>query len=113
MDVAGQQMGLQEYDEDFGQTLQFYGLGPGFYLNWPIIGPSSLTDTIGIVGDIYTQPLNYAVNWELNLALRGVDIINSTSLRIGEYEDLKRAALDPYVAIRDAYFQFRRNKIKE
>jgi phospholipid-binding lipoprotein MlaA len=113
IDVAEENMGLDEQNEDFGQTLGFYGLGPGFYINWPIIGPSGLTDTVGIVGDIYTQPLNYVIEFKYNVAIRAYDIVNSTSLTIGEYEDLKRAALDPYVAMRDAYYQFRLNKIKE
>jgi phospholipid-binding lipoprotein MlaA len=112
-DVATDNLGIKEYDEDFGQTLGFYGLGPGFYIDWPIIGPSSLTDTVGIVGDIYTQPLNYVIEFKYNVGIRAYDIVNSTSLTIGEYEDLKRAALDPYVAIRDAYYQFRQKKIKE
>lgn len=112
-DMAADDMGIEEYDEDFGQTLQFWGLGPGFYLNIPIIGASSLTDSVGIVGDIYAQPLNYVIESNYNLALRTCDIVNSTSLTIGEYEDLKRASLDPYVAVRDAYYQYRLNKIKE
>ncbi len=113
IDVAGEKMGIEEQDEDFGQTLGFYGLGPGFYIDWPLIGSSSLTDTVGIIGDIYTQPLNYVVEFKYNVPIRAYDIVNSTSLTIGEYEDLKRAALDPYVAMRDAYYQFRLNKIRE
>jgi phospholipid-binding lipoprotein MlaA len=68
---------------------------------------------VGIIGDIYTQPLNYVIEFKYNVAIRAYDIVNSTSLTIGEYEDLKRAALDPYVAMRDAYYQYRLNKIKE
>ncbi len=113
IDVAREKMGIDEQDEDFGQTLGFYGLGPGFYINWPVVGPSSLTDTVGIIGDIYTQPLNYVIEFKYNVGIRAYDIVNSTSLTIGEYEDLKRAALDPYVAMRDAYYQYRLNKIKE
>jgi len=113
IDVASEKMGIDEQDEDFGQTLGFYGLGPGFYIDWPVVGPSSLTDTVGIVGDTYTQPLNYVIEFKYNVGIRAYDIVNSTSLTIGEYEDLKRAALDPYVAVRDAYYQFRLNKIKE
>jgi phospholipid-binding lipoprotein MlaA len=112
-DVAGDNMGMQEYDEDFGQTLQFYGLGSGFYINWPILGPSSLTDSVGIAGDLFLDPVSYIGETFVALPIRGLDLVNSTSLTIGDYEDLKRAALDPYVAIRDAYFQFRKNKIKE
>jgi phospholipid-binding lipoprotein MlaA len=46
-------MGLQEYDEDFGQTLGHYGVGPGPYLVLPVFGPSSLRDTTGLVVDAY------------------------------------------------------------
>ena len=112
-DVAEEKMGINEQDEDFGQTLGFYGLGPGFYINWPILGPSSLTDTVGIVGDIPLDPVSYTGETFIALPVRSFDLVNRTSLTIGEYEDLKRAALDPYVAMRDAYYQFRQNKIKE
>jgi len=39
--------------------------------------------------------------------------INESSLTLGEYEDLKKAALDPYIALREAYYQYRQNKIKK
>ena len=44
VDVAKKDFGLRERDEDLGQTFGFYGLGTGFYINWPILGPSSLRD---------------------------------------------------------------------
>jgi phospholipid-binding lipoprotein MlaA len=47
------------------------------------------------------------------LAINAFDIVNQASLRIGDYEDLKKAAFDPYVALRDAYYQNRRSKIEE
>jgi phospholipid-binding lipoprotein MlaA len=47
------------------------------------------------------------------LAINAFDIVNQTSLRIGDYEDLKKAAFDPYIALRDAYYQNRRSKIEE
>jgi phospholipid-binding lipoprotein MlaA len=112
-DLATDNLGIKEYDEDFGQTLGFYGLGPGFYINWPILGPSSLTDTVGIVGDIPLDPVSYTGETFTALPVRSLDLVNRTSLTIGEYEDLKRAALDPYVAMRDAYYQFRQNKISQ
>jgi phospholipid-binding lipoprotein MlaA len=113
IDVAEEKMDINEQDEDFGQTLGFYGLGPGFYINWPILGPSSPTDTVGIAGDIFLDPVSYVGETFVALPVRGLDLVNSTSLTIGEYEDLKRAALDPYVATRDAYYQFRQNKISQ
>lgn len=113
LDPAGESIGIEEQDEDFGQTLGFYGLGPAFYINWPILGASSVTDTIGMVGDGFLDPLNYLSETKYTVAARSYDTVNNTSLTIGDYEDLKRAALDPYVAVRDAYYQYRQNKIKE
>jgi phospholipid-binding lipoprotein MlaA len=45
--------------------------------------------------------------------VRPVEIVNEASLRLGEYEELKNAAIDPYVAVRDAYYQYRENKVKQ
>ncbi len=114
MDPAANKFGMKEYDEDLGQTLGSYGIGHGFFINWPFLGPSSVTDTIGSIGDAFLEPLNYVdMETKYDLALRGFETVNKTSLKIGEYEDLKKAALDPYVALRDAYFQYRQNEIKK
>jgi phospholipid-binding lipoprotein MlaA len=115
LDVAGdEKMQLERYDEDLGQTLGVYGMGPGLYIHWPFLGPSSGRDTLGTVGDGFLNPLNYLVpEGGYNAAIRTYEQVNETSLSMGEYEDLKRSALDPYVAIRDAYYQYRQNSIQE
>lgn len=113
LDVAKQDLGIYEREEDFGQTLGVYGLGPGIYINWPILGASSLTDTVGLVGDAYLSPLNYLSETEYTIAIDAYELTNSTSLVLGDYEDLKRAAVDPYIALRDYYYQSRQKKIKE
>lgn len=103
---------LKKHEEDLGQTLAVYGAGPAFYINWPFFGPSTLRDTIGMVGDGFLDPLNYLDGW-YSAGARGFNTVNETSLRIGDYESLKKAALDPYVALRDAYYQNRLSKIRE
>ena len=114
MDRASEDFEINEYDEDFGQTLGSYGIGHGFYIYWPILGPSSVTDTVGSVGDAFLEPLNYLdIKTKYDLAIMGFETVNKTSLRIGEYEDLKESALDPYVAFRDFYYQYRQTKIKK
>jgi len=114
MDIAREAVKLEEQDEDLGQTFGFYGIGNGLYINWPILGPSTVRDTIGSAGDFFLNPVNYLPDTLKRWAwIRGLDAVNKTSLTLGEYESLKRAALDPYVALRDAYLQFRRNQIKE
>lgn len=111
-DVA-KNIDLKPQDEDLGQTLGVYGIGNGFYLVWPLLGPSSLRDTVGTVGDYFLDPVNYITPAVDRIAVRSVDITNQTSLHIGDYEDLKESALDPYVSFRNAYFQHRNSKIKE
>ncbi len=114
LDLASDNLKIERHDEDFGQTLGVYGLGPAFYLHWPVFGPSSLRDTFGLAGDGFLDPVNYIVpEIKYNVAVKAYKTVNNTSLTIGDYEDLKDAALDPYVAIKDAYYQHRQSKIKE
>jgi len=100
-------------DEDLGQTFAKYGIGNGLFLVWPILGPSTLRDFIGSIGDAYLNPLIYIDPFEVELAVRGFNLVNKTSFHIGEYEALKEASVDPYVAMRNSYLQFREKKIKQ
>lgn len=111
-DVA-KNIDLRPQEEDFGQTLGVYGIGDGFYLVWPFLGPSSLRDTLGTAGDFFLDPVSYITPVASRIGVRSVDITNRTSLRIGDYEDMKESALDPYVSFRNAYFEHRESKIKE
>jgi phospholipid-binding lipoprotein MlaA len=111
--ASNKDIDLAKRDEDFGQTLGVYGVGQGFFINWPILGPSSPRDTLGLVGDLFLQPLTYVGSTELSVGVKGYEKVNDTSLRIGDYESLKEAAIDPYVAIRDAYVQYRLKKVKD
>jgi phospholipid-binding lipoprotein MlaA len=105
---------LRSQEEDFGQTLAVYGIGEGFYIVWPFIGSSTLRDTIGWGGDQFLTPYAAWVDdFETTLAITGFRIVNDVSFRIGDYEDLKAASLDPYAALRDGYIQFRKRKISE
>ena len=109
---ADDQPGLQPPDEeDLGQTFAVYGAGNGFYIVWPVIGPSTLRDSIGMVGDHFLHPVSYVEPEEAELGLKGFDKVNQTSFRIGDYEALKKAAIDPYVALRNVYLQFRAKKV--
>jgi len=103
---------IEDYNEDSGQTLGHYGMGTGMYIVWPFLGPSSLRGTTGIVLDTALSPLTYLKMelWE-KLSIRGYTKTNDTSLRLGEYEDLKESAIDPYIALRNAYFQHRQNAL--
>jgi len=95
-----------------GQTLGVYGVGQGFYLVWPVLGPSSARDSVEIVGEYFLYPVSYISPWYDWLGVRAYEEVNDASLRIGDYESLKEAAIDPYVAVRDAYAQYRLKKVE-
>jgi phospholipid-binding lipoprotein MlaA len=99
--------------EDFGQTLGRYGIGNGFYIVWPILGPSTLRDSVGDVGDWFLEPVNYVDPMVARYSLKASDNINGISFRIGEYEAVKDAAIDPYTAFRDVYIQYRQEKVRK
>jgi phospholipid-binding lipoprotein MlaA len=109
---SNKELDLQMQDTDMGQTLGVYGVGQGFYIVWPILGPSSPRDSIDIVSEYFLYPVSYIYPWYAWLGVRGYEEVNTTSLRIGDYEALKDAAIDPYVAFRDAYIQYRLKKVK-
>lgn len=111
--ASSKQLDIPKHEADLGQTLGVYGLGEGFYIVWPILGPASARDSIGIAGDYFLYPVSYITPWYDGAAVKGVDVVNDTSLRIGDYESFKEAAIDPYVALRDAYIQYRRKKVEE
>ena len=111
--ASSEELKLSKQDEEFGQTLGVYGLGQGFYIHWPILGPSSPRDTVGMVGNFFLHPFTYiTATWETFAGLWAFDKVNTTSLSIGDYESLKGASIDPYVAIRDAYTQNRQKKVQ-
>ena len=99
--------------EDLGQTIATYGVGNGFYIVLPLFGPSNLRDSVGMVGDMFLNPVFYVEPTEASVSISAVRITNETSFRIGEYEAFKADALDPYVAMRNVYIQYQTQKIKE
>ncbi len=113
-DAASVCFDIRRKDEDLGQTLGVYGAGPGIYICWPVFGPSNIRDTIGMVGDGFLSPLYFWPQESVyRIGISGFKVVNGTSLELGEYESIKKASIDPYVAVRDGYQQYRKNKIKE
>jgi len=100
---------------DLGQTLGKYGIGSGFYIVWPVIGPSNPRDTVGLVGDHFLKPPTYLSSDLLDpetIAINVHEKVNNLSFHIGDYELMKEAAIDPYIAMRDAYVQYRKKLIE-
>ncbi len=112
-DAAKADLGISHQEEDLGQALGSYGIGHGFYIVWPFFGPSSLRDTVGRIGDGFLNPVNYVNPLEASVSITAYDKVNTVSLHIGDYEDLKKSAIDPYVSILDAYLQYRKKKVEE
>ncbi len=110
---AAKDWNLHRKDEDTGQTLGVYGLGHGMYIVLPILGPSSARDAVGFVGDTFLDPLTYLPTTEGAIGARAVRSETDLTFRIDEYDDLTGAAVDPYIAVRDAYIQYRENRVKE
>lgn len=115
-DCATECFGIDGRDADFGQTLGKYGVGFGFYVVWPLLGPSSPRDTVGWVGDRALTPTTYvSTEWfsPESVGLYAHQTVNSTSFRLGDYETIKEAAIDPYIAMRDVYVQYRKKLIEQ
>ena len=114
--VASYYEGLPPSPEDFGQTFAVWGADSGAFLMLPFFGPSSLRDGLGKIPDTLADPifwLTWNEDWWVGIAVRAYEVVNETSLRIGDYEALKEASLDPYTAIRNAWVQNRNKLIAE
>ncbi|MDG4476388.1 MlaA family lipoprotein [Thiovibrio frasassiensis] len=114
-DTAKNEFGLSPKDEDLGQTMGVYGIGEGIYICWPVFGPSNVRDTLGLAGDFFLSPISYLAMSDTGagVAVNTGREVNNTSLTIGDYEDFKESAIDPYIALRDAYRQYRNKKISD
>jgi phospholipid-binding lipoprotein MlaA len=100
-------LGLEKNDEDFGQTLAFWGVSSGPFVNLPLLGPSSMRDAPSRAVDWFTNPLQYAeIPWEAEWGERAINIVHSRSELLPLDETLQRT-YDPYAFIRDAWAQQR------
>ena len=111
---------LKPSPEDLGQTLAFWGAGNGFYIHYPILGPSSLRDSARFIDSYFLDPVSWlrydrfgGYSWRITMAITAYDKFNELSLTYEDIDALKEAALDPYVAVRDAYVEHRNKLIAE
>ena len=111
-DTAKDHFDIRKKDEDTGQTLGYWGVGTGWYLVLPLFGPSNVRDAVGLVVDSRMNLLYYISEGRTYWALIAYDKINDLSLDKDTYEGIKKDALDPYLFIRDAFVQYRQNKIE-
>lgn len=110
LDIASE-LGIERHKEDFGLTLGRWGLGSGPYIVLPFFGPSTLRDSLAFGIESSRDPVGQIHDVPARNSLYALRIVNvRTGLLRGE-RLLEEAALDKYSFTRDAWLQYRRNKI--
>ena len=109
-DIATE-MGLEKHDEDLGQTLGRWGVGDGPYLVLPLLGPSNLRDTVGLVGDLNVDPIWGVEDIGERNRLTALRFINRRAQLLGADTTADQAALDKYGYMRSFYIQYRRSQV--
>ncbi|MDA7817674.1 VacJ family lipoprotein [Sulfurimonas sp.] len=117
-DPAKSKFEIDKHNEDFGQTLGFYGVGAGPHVVLPLFGPSNVRDTISMIPDSLLSPIDYVARKDditilEYVAIKTVEKVNCTSQNIEKYEKLKADAIDLYPYQRDVYEQYRQEQIEE
>lgn len=119
-DVASNYPNLNPSPEDLGQTLAVWGADEGFFIMLPILGPYTFRDLAQFIDSYFLDPVNWlrysrfgGYSWRTTLAITAYDKFNNLSFQIGDIDALREAALDPYVAVRDAHVAYRNKLIAE
>ena len=118
-----EKMGLKPHKEDVGQTLGAYGVGPGCYLVLPILGPSTVRDSFGLIADTFVDPFAHVTIRENELlgisgndidyfSVKGVTAVDFRAENDQNLESLKKNSLDLYSSLKSVYLQSRENKIR-
>ncbi|MBI4516227.1 MAG: VacJ family lipoprotein [Deltaproteobacteria bacterium] len=106
-------LGLEEHNEDFGQTLGYWGVPPGPYLVLPLLGPSNPRDTAGLLADSFSTVYPFFVEFQYLVGARTIDLINARALALNDVRRLKEASLDYYTAVRNGYGQHRQRLVQD
>ena len=109
-DVASE-MRIPKHSEDFGQTLGYWGMSAGPYLVLPLLGPSTVRDSAGLLVDAPLDPVNQADNVPVRNSLTALRAVNLRANVLEAGDVLDQAALDKYSFAREIYLQRRRSLI--
>jgi phospholipid-binding lipoprotein MlaA len=109
---AASAAGLDQNDEDFGQTFGKWGMKPGPYLVLPILGPSTTRDTFSRLVDQFTYPVTYLEDDSTRYMIRAVDLVDGRASLLDLDEQIDRA-YDRYAFIRNAWLQRREFQVKD
>ncbi len=112
IDVAAD-MDIDRHPEDFGQTLGVWGAEPGAYLVWPLIGSSTVRDSIALPLDYLSSPMNLLNGGATPIAIWSLRVVNTRAGLLDASTLLDQIALDRYNFIRDAYLQRRGSLIRD
>jgi phospholipid-binding lipoprotein MlaA len=112
-DVAKDGFGIEQRDEDTGQTFGVWGMGPGPYLILPFLPPLTVRDGIGYAFDAAMTPYSYFIPWWGTFAGMTTDIVNERSLNLDRFERVAESTVDLYGAVRNGYLQRRAAAIKQ
>lgn len=110
-----EELGLARHDEDFAQTLGYWGVPEGPYLMWPLLGPLPPRDAVGFMVDRLTNPVDYALRDELLIdgAIFATDLVDVRHQVIDEVDELERTSVDYYAAVRSLYRQSISDEIRD
>ena len=111
-DVASE-AGMEKHNEDFGQTLGRWGIATGPFIMLPILGPSTVRDTVGWAVDRYMDPVNYVDPSRAQNQLTATRIVNRRAELLDASTVLDTVALDHYQFVRDGYLQRRRSLVDD
>ena len=102
-DVAKYQFHMEMSDENAGQTLRYYGVGPGPYLVLPFMSPLTVRDAVGYVFDVALDPISYVLPLVANFGKTTEGLVNTRAVNIDKYQSAEEATLDLYSAVRNDY----------
>jgi phospholipid-binding lipoprotein MlaA len=117
-----EKLGFKVQQEDLGQTLGFYGVKSGCYFVLPILGPTTLMDSIGLIGDSFIDPFTL-VTWRekelLNisgsrvdyLTVKGATAVDFRGDNMQNFDNLEKNSIDLYSSIKSVYLQNREKKL--
>ena len=112
LDFASE-VGIEKHDEDFGQTMGRWGIDEGAYIVWPFIGPSTVRDSVGLIPDLWIDPVWGIHPHSVRYAAAVVRAFGKRADLLDASRILEEAALDKYVFQRDAHLQRRKSLIHD
>ena len=118
-----EKIGLKPHKEDVGQTLGYYGFGPGCYFVLPVLGPTTMRDSIGLLADTFVDPFAHVTIREKKLlgasgnsldyfSVNGAEDVDFRADNIRNFESLEKNSIDLYSSMKSIYLQDRENKIR-